>query len=153
MTVGFNWGEVELNLRNSHNAEDMYLSLESNLINPNWFQECFQNFNPSESIFGQAHSMLPLSHYYAEQWYSVSIVMIAFLIGVIINDITHLFSPSNGWPYSISKYPAKHCTGQAWIAATSPLLVSILGLNLLPAAFGIMTAGQVRLLHFLSMVC
>ena len=32
---------------------------------------------------------------------------------------------------------------QAWIAATSPLLVSILGLNLLPAAFGIMTAGQV----------
>ena len=33
---------------------------------------------------------------------------------------------------------------QAWIAATSPLLVSILGLNLLPAAFGIMTAGQVK---------
>ena len=40
--------------------------------------------------------------------------------------------------------PINFKSTQAWIAATSPLLVSILGLNLLPAAFGIMTAGQVR---------
>ena len=39
---------------------------------------------------------------------------------------------------------------QAWIAATSPLLVSILGLNLLPAAFGIMTAGQVFAINRIS---
>ena len=31
----------------------------------------------------------------------------------------------------------------AWIAATSPMLVSLLGINLLPSAFGLMTAGQV----------